>query len=506
MNSLYTIEELRLIEEKALAKVPAGTLMQRAGKSAADLALKLLVSHDKNTQVLVLAGPGNNGGDAIEMAILLAEKKMQVSVLPVSTQPFQSKDAQLAQKRAEKSSIQWLDPLKSRNLPASLSDRKWHLVVDGMFGIGLTKPLTGLPLELTKIVNSMNCPVLALDVPSGLNANTGSVLGEDGVAVKATDTLTFLGDKPGLHTFQGKDHAGTVHVDHLEVDKALFAPSGHFLNAPLLFSALLKKRRHDSHKGTYGKLAVLGGAKGMGGAPVLAARSALYCGAGLVYTVFLEEPCPYCEGQPELMFRFAPDFDFSEVVSVVGPGLGMSRSAEDFLETILKQENPLVCDADAINILSGSMALQEILRHRHIPTILTPHPLEAARLLDTTTKDIQSNRLLAAREIAKRLNVVVALKGSGTVIGSPDGKIAINPTGGPALATAGTGDVLSGICGALLTQGWPAWEAALASVWMHGKAADELVQNGYGPIGLTAGELIPEMRRIFNRLVHKYGN
>ena len=165
---------------------------------------------------------------------------------------------------------------------------------------------------------------------------------------------------------------------------------------------------------------------------------------------------------------------------------------------------PLVLDADALNIISEEIELQQILEDRQEPTLLTPHPLEAARLLGTTTETVQSNRLHTANELAKRFNATVILKGSGTIIADPDGKTAVNPTGGPALATPGSGDVLSGICGALLAQGWPVWETALAAVWLHGAAADELVKRGEGPAGLTAGELIPEVRRILNHLLQAY--
>ncbi|HEY6773892.1 MAG TPA: NAD(P)H-hydrate dehydratase, partial [Oxalicibacterium sp.] len=206
----------------------------------------------------------------------------------------------------------------------------------------------------------------------------------------------------------------------------------------------------------------------------------------------------------ELMCRAATGIDFSGRTTVAGPGMGTSREAHNLLAQALAVQAPLVLDADALNLISEEPALRHRLQSRRTPALLTPHPLEAARLLGTTTEQVQANRIDAARTLATTLRAVVVLKGSGSVIASPDGRIAINPTGNPALATAGSGDVLSGVCGALLAQQWPIWEAALAAVWLHGAAADELVRRGIGPIGVVASELIPEIRALLNRLIAEH--
>lgn len=496
MTYLYTLKEIRAIEERALIGLPCGALMQRAGKAAAELALRLLPSRHENTTVLILAGPGNNGGDALETAIHLAARSIQVTVLQPDGTP-RTEESRLAQKRTLNSRIQWENAL---SIPA-LAAQKWDLIVDGMFGIGLKKPLHGNWRQMAAITHTAHCPVMALDIPSGLDADTGNTHGE--IAVKATDTLTFLGDKPGLHTGMGRDHAGKVHLARLDTDKNCFPAAACQLNQPALFAAMLQQRLHNSHKGTYGRVAILGGATGMTGAPILAARAALHSGAGLVYAAYPGPAPSYDSIQPELMFRPAQTFDFSSAVSVAGPGLGMSETSCCLLKQVIARHQPLVLDADALNLLARENSLRQILKKRETPAILTPHPLEAARLLDTTTETVQADRLFAARELAKQFHAIAILKGSGTIIADWDGKTAVNPTGNPALATPGSGDVLSGICGALMAQGWPAWETALASVWLHGKAADELVQQGEGPIGLTAGELIPQTRRILNRLVQE---
>jgi hydroxyethylthiazole kinase-like uncharacterized protein yjeF len=205
------------------------------------------------------------------------------------------------------------------------------------------------------------------------------------------------------------------------------------------------------------------------------------------------------------MCRAAHGADFDSAVTVAGPGLGDSDEAAHLLEAALASPQPLVADADALNLVAARPALAARLRGRKAATILTPHPLEAARLLGVGVGAIGRDRLDSARRIAAGLHAIVILKGSGTVIAAPDGAIVINPTGNPALATAGTGDVLAGLCGALLALGWPAWEAALGAVWLHGMAADVLVADGVGPIGLTAGELIPAIRTALNRLVADHG-
>lgn len=237
----------------------------------------------------------------------------------------------------------------------------------------------------------------------------------------------------------------------------------------------------------------------MAGAPVLAGRAAAMCGAGRVFCAFIGEPPAYDSTHPELMCRVARDMDFSSGTLVAGPGLGMSRDGFDILSRALHVPGPLVLDADALNLIAAEPALQQILEQHKRTAMMTPHPLEAARMLGISAKDVQADRLAAARKLAQRFNAIVVLKGSGSVIARPDGKLMINTTGNPALATAGTGDVLAGICGALLAQSIPAWEAALAAAWIHGRAADALVGQGIGPIGMTAGELLPSARMILNQ-------
>lgn len=507
-SPLYSIAELRAIEQAASQTLPQGTLMQRAGQAAASHALKILHGLESGAgghmRVLVLAGPGDNGGDALEAAAHLAGSGIEVLVWQAPEARATSPEREQALSRARNSAARLITAdAGSASAAAAVHAAPWNLVIDGLFGIGAARPLAGECREVALHVNQLACPVLALDVPSGLQADTGVV---DGVAIRASHTLTFIGDKPGLHTADGRDYAGEVEIAGLTIDPLLLAPANAQLNGLHLFARHLRTRRQNSHKGSYGSLAVVGGAQGMAGAPILAARTALHAGAGRVTIAFPDHPPAFDSGQPELMCRRAEGVDLSGLhfsALVAGPGLGGGIDNADTVELLqraLDSDSPLVLDADALNLMAAEPELQSALALRSGATILTPHPLEAARLLDITTAEVQADRLAAARQLASQLNVIVVLKGSGTVIAAPDGAVVINTSGGPALATAGTGDVLAGLCGSLLAQGWNEWDAALGAVWLHGAAADALVASGAGPIGLTASELIPAVRKLINAL------
>jgi hydroxyethylthiazole kinase-like uncharacterized protein yjeF len=487
MQALYSVAEIRHIERAAASALPSGTLMQRAGRSGADCALEML----GGGYVLVLAGPGNNGGDALEAAANLADAGIDVSVLHLPGSGAVAPETAAALARARAAAVDFLDVLPP--------EQEWGLVVDGLFGIGLARPLEGAARALVLALNSRAGPVLALDVPSGLDADTGALIGADGVAIRATRTLTFIGNKPGLHTFLGRDVAGEVLLDTLGI--ASLPPASAGINDPAVFAAQLTPRLHNTHKGSFGDVAVVGGAAGMTGAAVLAARGALFAGAGRVFVASLDPGPAYDSLQPEIMFRNASGFDGAHSTQVLGPGMGKAGAAIRALEQALDGPAPLVLDADALNLLAASPNLQQRLAERSGAAILTPHPLEAARLLGVTAAVVQADRLAAARELAARFGAVVVLKGSGSVIAGVDGMALINPTGNPGLATGGSGDVLAGVCASLLAQGWPAWEAALGAVWMHGAAADQLVAAGSGPVGLTAGELPVAIRAVFNQLL-----
>lgn len=490
MTSLYSVAEIRDIEQRAAHGLPAGTLMQRAGRAAANLALEMT----RDQAVLVLAGPGNNGGDALEAAANLALAGIDVAIIHLAGSAAVAPETAHALARAQAGDARFIEPLPDI--------AGWGLVIDGLIGIGLGRPLSGAARALAEAVNASGCQVLALDVPSGLDADTGAVIGPDGVAIAASRTITFIADKPGLHTFAGRDAAGEVIVADLGIDASFRPEPSARLNDCALFGEHLAPRKHNSHKGSFGDVAVVGGAAGMSGAAVLAARGALFAGAGRVFVAAIDPGPSFDSVQPEIMFRDAAGFKGADSTLVLGPGMGDSAAAIRVLVKALDGPSPLVIDADALNLIAASLDLQGHLQRRDGNVVLTPHPLEAARLLGVTAPVVQQDRLAAARELAARFHAVVVLKGSGTVIADADGMVVINTTGNPGLATGGTGDVLAGLCGSLLAQGWPAWEAALGAVWMHGAAADRLVAQGVGPIGMTAGELPAAIRVVFNQQVN----
>jgi hydroxyethylthiazole kinase-like uncharacterized protein yjeF len=486
MHGLFSVAQVRAIEAAAAADLPPGALMERAGRAAAEHALQLL-GGIAAPRVLVVAGPGNNGGDALEVAAHLAQSNVDVAVYLLHPErQYAAPEAQRALARARASSAAFIERL----------DHQWDLAVDGMFGIGLQRPPEQRALECIELLNGSGKPVLAIDCPSGVDVDTGAI---PGLAVRASHTITFIADKPGLHTGAGREHAGRVAVDHLRVEQALYPAPFAAANSPALFARRLTRRPVDSHKGRFGDVAILGGAEGMAGAAVLSARAALFGGAGRVMAVMLARGMPYDPVQPEVMFRDAGSFDMDSTAYVAGPGLGTTPEAIRLLLQALATPAPLVLDADALNLLALSDDLRRRLRARG-NAILTPHPLEAARLLQSTTAEVQANRFAAAATLAAGTGCIVVLKGAGSVIATPDGELVVNPTGNPGLATAGTGDILAGLAGSLLAQGWPCREAALGSVYMHGLAADRLVEQGIGPIGLTAGELPAAIRAIRNEL------
>jgi hydroxyethylthiazole kinase-like uncharacterized protein yjeF len=453
---VYLTQDIRRIEA-ANASLP---LMERAGAAAAELAITLL--SDKGKDVLILAGPGNNGGDAKIVARVLQEKFFRVTLADAKNPP----------------------PAKS-----------WNLVVDGLFGIGLARPIDGEYAKLVDYANAQSCPVLALDIPSGIQSDTGQVLGR---AVRATHTITFIGLKPGLLTLDGPDHCGLLTVAGLSL--ANVEKAGGWVAEPSLFPNSLKSRARNFHKGLAGSVGVVGGAPGMGGAALLAGRAALKLGAGRVYVGTLDEESSVDARTPELMFRHADELlglDLDAIV--IGPGLGQSERAETLLGAVLSSDLPCVLDADALNLIAENADLRKACARRSADTLLTPHPAEAARLLAETTAQVQSDRLKAARVLSANLNAHVVLKGNGSVLIARDGHWFINTSGNPGMSSAGMGDVLAGMLGALLAQKYSGETALVLGTHLHGCAADECVRDGAGPVGLTAGELIDPARRLWNR-------
>lgn len=491
---LATVADLRAAEAAALQPphaLPPHTLMARAGAAAARwLAAR---AEPDARPVWLAAGPGNNGGDALVAAAELLRLGIQVEVcLPIEPKP---EDARWALALAREAGV----PI-SAGPPAAFDGYGW--LVDGLFGIGLARALDGPFATLAAALSARartHGRVLALDMPSGIDADSGARVG-DGPAVLATHTLSFLAAKPGLYLGDGRDHAGEITIETL--DAAAHASAT--LNAAALFAPQWPARASASHKGSFGSVAIVGGDTGMCGAPILAARAALHAGAGKVHVGFIgEDAPPYDPPFPELMLHPAQTLPTDGLSAIgIGCGLGTRQRSRDTLRAMLALDLPVVVDADALNLVAGDAGLASALvarAARGAVSILTPHPLEAARLLGSDTRAVQADRLAAARGLATRFAAIAVLKGSGTMIAHPDGRVAVNPTGNAALATGGTGDVLGGLIAAFLAQRIPAYEAALGGVYLHGLAADCLTALGDGPAGLAAGELAGAVRRLVNR-------
>jgi hydroxyethylthiazole kinase-like uncharacterized protein yjeF len=452
---IYLTKDVRRIEEAA----KDAPLMQRAGAAAAELAARLCADDAKD--VLVLAGPGNNGGDAKIVAELLGQKFFRVTVAGVA------------------------------DVSALPVNKRWGLVVDGLFGIGLARAIEGDFAKLVDYANAQECARLALDIPSGIDSDTGRILGR---AVRATHTLTFIALKPGLLTLDGPDHCGEVTVAGLGLDVRKLVRPNAWVASPQLFAEALKRRPKNFHKGKAGSLAILGGATGMTGAALLAGRAALKLGAGRVYVGMLEETS-LDPVTPELMLRH-PDDAFGQDLDavVIGPGLGQSARAEALVGAVLASDIPSVLDADALNLIADNKDLRAACAKRKADTLISPHPGEAARLLGSAIADVQKDRVAAAQRLSRELNAHVALKGNGSVLVARDGHWFVNTTGNPGMASAGMGDVLSGILGALLAQAISGEAALVLGVHLHGAAADAA---GHG-VGLTASELIDPARKLWN--------
>ncbi len=467
---LHDIAATRRIDADARARWPVNTLMPRAGASTARLA-RAVAPHARTAWVV--AGPGNNGGDGIEAALRLHDAGLHVHVTLVRARQAVPPDAQAAMDRARDAGLPLHD---ADTMLPHLGEH--DIAIDALLGIGAARAPEGDMAALIFQLNRVSCAVLAVDVPSGLNADTGQLLGD--ACTRASHTLTLLTAKPGLFTAQGRDHVGRVWLDDLGVDTTVEPPTAWLSGPP----GTRQHRRHAHHKGSFGDVAVVGGATGMTGAAWLAARAAHAAGAGRVWVDMLDpSPAAIDPARPELMLRLgwsrgnAQELQRATVVC----GCGGGETVRHALPQLLRFAPRLVLDADALNALATDTMLQALLRaraERGALTVVTPHPLEAARLLRTDAAKVQADRLGAAQQLAVNLNCVVVLKGSGSVIAAPSLVPAINPTGNASLATAGTGDVLAGWLGGRWSSSQPdaslqaVFDVAARAVWEHGHAAD----------------------------------
>lgn len=456
-HPLFGVEQTRCIEQTAAQALPLHTLMQRAGLAVARLALAI-APHAK--RIWIACGPGNNGGDGLEAAIHLQRWGKKVVVTWLGQAASAPADAVAANLRLQHAGVV-IEAMPSGN---------FGLCIDALLGIGsqLREP-QGLMADWIRHMNASGAPVLSVDLPTGLHADTGHTTA---VHVRASHTLSLLTLKPGLFTAHGRDATGVLWHDALGIDPNVLtalAPSA-YLNVPPTDIS----RPHASHKGSFGDVAVIGGAPGMTGAALLAANAALHAGAGRIFVGLLDDQGLTVDpGHPELMFRPLQTLNFFTMTVVCG--CGAAESVRSVLHEVLSSPAPVVLDADALNVIAVDTALQTELfdrSTRHTVTVLTPHPLEAARLLAQTTQQVQGDRLTAAQALAQKFACTVVLKGSGSIIAHPAQTPVINPSGNGRLASAGTGDVLAGMVGARLAAGKTGFDAACEAVYQHGALAD----------------------------------
>jgi len=488
IKKLYRTDQVRELDRIAIQDfgIPGYTLMQQAGQAAFSALQK---RWPKANRVLIMCGSGNNAGDGYEIARLAQQKGLQVTVLYVSDPNHLTGDASVAFKNAQKNGV----AIKLFNIKEQLQA---DVIVDALLGTGLQGEVRNEYKIAIQAINGSDIPVLAVDVPSGLNANNGNVLG---AAVQADLTVTFVGCKRGFFTGQAPHYCGEVLYDDLDVPKEVFDRVKSNVEKLDLdeLKQCLPPRSRIAHKGDFGHVLVIGGDYGMAGAARMAGEAAARSGSGLTTVATRPEHIIAISGMcPELMcygIKIAKDIEpliEKATVLVIGPGLGKSAWSKNLYQAALKTDKPKVIDADGLNLLVENPSKSK-------NWILTPHPGEAARLLDCTSIDIQNDRFAAIRALYEKYTGACILKGPGTLVLGESGKIGVCTAGNPGMASGGMGDVLSGIVGGLLAQNLSLENAARMGVLLHSEAADFAAQEK-GERGLLATDLLLYLRKLIN--------
>ncbi|TDO08665.1 MULTISPECIES: NAD(P)H-hydrate dehydratase [Halomonas] len=485
---LYRADQVGELDRRTIASgIDGFALMQRAAAAAWHSLTHVWPGVHRIT---VLCGGGNNGGDGHVLAALAAAEGYTVQRLLLKPIEELTGDAARAAEMASAAGVgsqAWREGMPFEG----------EVIVDALLGTGLSGEVRGTIRDAIAAVNASGLPVMAIDIPSGLHADTGAVLG---VAVKATRTVTFIGDKLGLHTGAARDHVGELDFRPLAVSAEAqtdIVPAARLLDAGMI-SAWLPPRQRCAHKGEFGHALVLGGAPGFGGAALIAAEACARLGAGRISLATApEHVTASLVRRPEVMVHGVRGAgDLGELLEkadilVVGPGLGQGSWGQGMLQAALASATPLVVDADALNLLASRFS-----GHRRDDWILTPHPGEAARLLGLSAGEVEADRPAAARELQRRFGGVVVLKGAGTLVAGPE-QLAVCPHGNPGMASGGMGDALSGMLGGLLAQGLPLETSARLAVLVHALAADMAAEDG-GERGLLAGDLASYAQLLIN--------
>lgn len=502
---IVTVAQMQALDRRAIAEaqIPSLTLMERAGTGVVSV-MEEVFGPLAGKRVTILCGKGNNGGDGLVVARHLSRRRARVQAILLTKPSELSGDARTMYRRLMRSAgpaaVQASPPLDRLRSMLAQSD----LAVDALLGTGLSSAVTGPYRSAIDAINKAGCPVVAVDLPSGIHGDTGAVLGE---AVRAACTVTFGLPKLGLYVGPGIDHAGQIRIVDIGIPEAYAAE----VKSQISLITLAEIRRRlparfaSAHKGTYGHAGIIAGSVGKTGAAALAAKAALRVGAGLVTVATPASVNDVLESKlleamtmpmPETKARTLARSGLERLVSftndrdaiAIGPGLTTHPETVDLIHTLISRlEKPAVLDADALNALAGRATL---LSECKVPPILTPHPGEMARLEERATpQSVNADRIGTASRFAQRHGVILVLKGARTVVARPDGEVAICPTGNPGMATAGTGDALTGMLVGLLAQRLSPWDAACAGTFLHGLAGD-LAATERGTAGMTAGDLI----------------
>lgn len=486
-ESLYRAAQVRELDRRAIEQhgIPGQVLMQHAGEAAYRL---LRDRWPRVRKIAVVCGPGNNGGDGYVIARLAREAGLDTVTLYIGEPP--SGDAGAMRAACEGAGLQPL-PFEAGQLAGR------ELIIDALFGIGLERDVHGPWRAAIEAINQSRLPVLAVDIPSGLNADTGRVMG---AAVCAQATISFIGPKAGLFTAAAPDYTGAIFFDDLQLPSAVYdgiTPLAQRLTAGNL-AGLMTRRARSAHKGSFGHVLVVGGDRGMPGAVHLAGEAALRAGAGLVtLATHLNHAASVNAARPELIafgvsapVELAPLLARCRVVAI-GPGLQRNSWGGRLFTAALEASRPMVVDADGLHWLAQEPA-------RRDNWVLTPHPGEAAQLLGTSVDAVQADRFAAARAIASKFGGVCVLKGAGTIVAAEGVELFdLCDAGNPGMASAGMGDVLTGVIAGLMSQGLAAHDAARLGVWLHARAGDVAAADG-GEIGLIASDLFLPLRRLRN--------
>ena len=494
--------EMKQIDRKAIFDIgiPGCVLMENAGRGTVQI-IKDKFKELRNLNVAIVCGRGNNGGDGFVIARWLKNQGAEPHVFLIGNKEDVKGDAKTNLDIIVKMGFNIKEIKESKDIPKF---DEFNLIVDAIFGTGFKGSVEGIPKEVIDSINNAGIPILAVDIPSGLDASTGNI---EGSCIKANYTCTMALPKRGLLLYPGREYVGELHVIDIGVPKELYEGIDLELLESTEMKLLLPKRPPDGHKGSFGRIFMLAGSVGMTGAACLSSLAALKMGAGLVFlgvpeslnsileeklTEVITKPLPETEAKTLGMAAFEPicdELNRTDVL-VMGPGLGKHEETAKLIKKILaKITIPTIIDADGIN----NLTLNDLKAIKK-PIMITPHPGELSRLIGKSVGEIQRDRVEVAKSTAKELNLPVVLKGASTIIAVPDAKTYINPTGCSGLATAGSGDVLTGIIAGLLAQGLSLADAARLGVYIHGLAGDMVAdkKTEYGMIASDVLEAIPE--------------